>query len=183
MSRFSIRRYAKKIYNHVRFVTAVYVICYFFDLKFHLFKASIRYGMRCTQLMYSHSTVFVACCVFLIGILLAVSNYNNDWKKCLGILLFLMCTTLRSKAWGIAIAIVLICYFTFYRKKKITIKTLLLFVPLVVTLAWNQIYYYFFSSVQGGLRKISIVDQFFQSNKRPFPYRLRLWNLCLLLFR
>ena len=111
----------------------MYVICYFFDLKFHLFKASIRYGMRCTQLMYSHSTVFVACCVFLIGILLAVSNYNNDWKKCLGILLFLMCTTLRSKAWGIAIAIVLICYFTFYRKKKITIKTLLLFVPLVVT--------------------------------------------------
>ena len=99
LSRFSIRRYAKKIYNHVRFVTAVYVICYFFDLKFHLFKASIRYGMRCTQLMYSHSTVFVACCVFLIGILLAVSNYNNDWKKCLGILLFLMCTTLRSKAW------------------------------------------------------------------------------------
>lgn len=52
LSRFSIRRYAKKIYNHVRFVTAVYVICYFFDLKFHLFKASIRYGMRCTQLMY-----------------------------------------------------------------------------------------------------------------------------------
>ena len=127
LSRFSIRRYAKKIYNHVRFVTAIYVICYFFDLKFHLFKASIRYGMRCTQLMYSHSTVFVACCVFLIGILLAVSNYNNDWKKCLGVLLFLMCTTLRSKAWGIAIAIVLICYFTFYRRKKITIKTLLLF--------------------------------------------------------
>lgn len=39
----------------------------------------------------------------------------------------------KYKPWGIAIAIVLICYFTFYRKKKITIKTLLLFVPLVVT--------------------------------------------------
>lgn len=169
LSRFSIKRYAKKIYNHVRFVTAIYVICYFFDLKFHLFKASIRYGMRCTQLMYSHSTVFVACCVFLIGILLAVSNYNNDWKKCLGVLLFLMCTTLRSKAWGIAIAIVLICYFTFYRRKKITIKTLLLFVPLVVTLAWNQIYYYFFSSIQGDSARYQLLINSFKVIKDHFP--------------
>lgn len=169
LSRFSITRYAKKIYNHVRFVIAIYVICYFLDFKFHLFRASIRHGMRCTQLMYSHPTAFVACCVFLIGILLAVSNYNNGWKKCLGVLLFLMCTTLRSKAWGIAIAIVLICYFVFYRKKKITIKTFILFVPLVVALAWNQIYYYFFSSIQGDSARYQLLIHSFEVMKDHFP--------------
>lgn len=72
-------------------------------------------------------------------------------------------------AWGIAIAIVLICYFTFYRKKKITIKTLLLFVPLVVTLAWNQIYYYFFSSIQGDSARYQLLINSFKVIKDHFP--------------
>ena len=169
LSKLSLKIYAKKIYSHVRFVTTIYAILYIADLRLHLFKASIRYGVRCTQLMYSHSTVFVACCVFLIGILLAVSEYNTGWKKCLGVLLFLMCTTLRSKAWGISIAIVLICYFVFYRKKKITIKTLLLFVPLVVALAWDQIYYYFFSSIQGDSARYQLLINSFEIMKDHFP--------------
>ena len=78
-------------------------------------------------------------------------------------------TNYDSKAWGIAIAIVLICYFTFYRKKKITIKTLLLFVPLVVTLAWNQIYYYFFSSIQGDSARYQLLINSFKVIKDHFP--------------
>lgn len=63
----------------------------------------------------------------------------------------------------------LICYFTFYRKKKITIKTLLLFVPLVVTLAWNQIYYYFFSSIQGDSARYQLLINSFKVIKDHFP--------------
>lgn len=169
LSKLSIKIYAKKIYSHVRFVTAIYAILYVADLGLHLFKATIRYGMRSTQLMYRHPTVFVACCVFLIGILLAVSEYNTGWKKCLGVLLLLMCTTLRSKAWAAAIVIVLICYFVFYRKKKITIKTFLLFVPLVVVLAWDQIYFYFFSSIQGDSARYQLLIHSFEVMKDHFP--------------
>ena len=169
LSQFSIEIYAKKIYKHVQLVTTIYAICYLADLKFHIFKATVRYGMRCTQLMYSHLTVLVACCVFLIGILLAISKYNPGWKKCFVVLLFLMCSTLRSKAWGISIAIVLICYFVFYRKKKITIKTFLLFVPLVVVLAWDQIYYYFFSSIQGDSARYQLLIKSFDIMKDHFP--------------
>lgn len=54
-------------------------------------------------------------------------------------------------------------------KKKITIKTLLLFVPLVVTLAWNQIYYYFFSSVQGDSARYQLLINSFKVIKDHFP--------------
>lgn len=169
LSKLAIKMYAKKLYRHVCFVTGIYAILYVVDLVWHVFKAEIRYGVRCTQLMYSHPTTFVACCVFLIGILIALSEHNTGWKKCLGVLLFLTCTTMRGKAWGISIVIVLICYFVFYRRKKITIKTLLLFVPLVVALAWDQIYYYFFSSIQDDSARYQLLIKSFAIMKDHFP--------------
>lgn len=168
-SPFLIVKYAKKIYRHILFITSFYTICYFFDLKFHVFKAVVRYGIRSTQLMYSQPTVFVACCVFLIGLLIVVSEYNPGWKKCLGVLLFLMCSTLRSKAFGMAIAILLICYFVFYRKKKVTLKTLLLFTPMIAALVWDQIYYYFFSSIQGDSARYQLLAKSIEIMKDHFP--------------
>ena len=166
---FSIAKYAKKIYKHIIFIISIYIICCLCDLTFHVFKASIRYGIRSTQLMYSQPTVLVACCVFLIGLLLAVSEYNPGWKKWLGVLLFLVCSTLRIKAWGAVIAIVLICYFVLYRKKKITLKMLLLFIPVLVALAWNQIYYYFFSAIQEDSARYQLLVKSIEIMKDHFP--------------
>lgn len=168
-SQFPVAKYAQKIYKHIIFVTFLYTICYLWDLKFHIFEAEIRYGIRSTQLMYSHSTVFVACCVLLIGLLLVVSEFNTGWEKCLVVLLFLMCSTMRSKAWGMAIAVILICYFVFFRKKEITLKTFLVFIPLIVALAWNQIYYYFFSTIREGSARYQLLVKSLDIMKDHFP--------------
>ena len=142
-AKIDMQKYASKIYFHVKCITILYGVLIVIDYSLHIFQATERYGLRSEQLMYTHPTVLVACCVFLIMILLSLKNYVTGSKKYIIMLLLIMCSTLRSKAFGAALAIILICYFVFVRKKKITLRTMLLFIPLVVILGWDQIQYYF----------------------------------------
>lgn len=164
-----IRQYGKRIYFHVRLITIAYTLLVLADNIIKIFPSSIRYGLRSTQLMYSHPTVFVACCVLLAMVLLAVKDYARNYKVWLIIQLFLMCTTLRSKAFAAAMAIVLICYFVFYRKKKFSIRTLILFAPLAVALGWDQIEYYFFSSIQSDSARYQLLMASIDVAKDHFP--------------
>ena len=84
-------------------------------------------------------------------------------------LLLIMCSTLRSKAFGAALAIILICYFVFVRKKKITLRTMLLFIPLVVILGWDQIQYYFFSSIIPDSARYQLLTKAFEIARDMFP--------------
>ena len=114
--------FKKNIYEHIKVIACFYVICMCIDSQLHIFAGEFRYGLKTTQLMYSHPTIFVACCILLIMLLIVVKDQTDQWKWWLALLLFFMCSTLRSKAFGGAIAVVLICYFVFYRKKKIRVR-------------------------------------------------------------
>lgn len=164
-----IRRYGKRIYFHVRLITGVYTLLVLVDNFGRIFPASIRYGLRSTQLMYSHPTVFVACCALLTMVLLSVRDYARNYKVWLIIQMLLICTTIRSKAFGTAMAIMLICYFVFYRKKKFSLRTLVLFAPLAVALGWNQIEYYFFSSIQSDSARYQLLMASIEVAKDHFP--------------
>lgn len=168
-AKIDMQKYASKIYFHVKCITILYGVLIFIDYSLHIFQATERYGLRSEQLMYTHPTVLVACCVFLIMILLSLKNYVKGSKKYIIILLLVMCSTLRSKAFGAALAIILICYFVFVRKKKITLRTMLLFIPLVVILGWDQIQYYFFSSIIQDSARYQLLTKAFEIARDMFP--------------
>lgn len=169
-SRFQIERYGKRIYGHVKFVTTLYLVLLLIDWVWDVFPAQLRYGMRSTHLIYSIPSDFVGCCVFLIMILLIVKDYSKGYRKWLVFLLLLICSTLRSKAFGTALAVVMICYFIFYRKKKIRLRTLIMFVPLVILIGWEQIEYYFFSSIRSDSARYQLLIKSFGIAKDHFPF-------------
>lgn len=167
-AKMELKRFGRRIYAHVKRMTLAYLLLFSADQAFQIFPTNIRYGMRSTCLMYSHPTVFAACCAFLIMVLLFVRDYAAGYKKWLAALLLLMCSTLRSKAFGTALVIALICYFVFRRKKRFRLRTLIIFTPLVIALGWEQIEYYFFSSIQSGsaryqllIKSLEIAGDFF----------------------
>lgn len=168
-TKISLEKYAEKIYRHIKLAVLIYCTGYLLDQWLHIFRASIRYGMRSTQLIYGHPTSFAACCAFLIVLLLTLTDYISGWKKWLSILLFLMCTTLRSKACGTAIAIILICYFVFYRRKRIRVRTILMFIPLIVAVGWRQIAYYFLNSAQEDVARYQLLVKSIEIAKDHFP--------------
>lgn len=73
-AKIDMQKYASKIYFHVKCITILYGVLIVIDYSLHIFQATERYGLRSEQLMYTHPTVLVACCVFLIMILLSLKN-------------------------------------------------------------------------------------------------------------
>lgn len=151
----SLSRYAGRLYFHIRVVIWTYVSLILADyltaLLRHgqgLFKSEIRYGLRSTHLFYSHPTLFAACCVFLFVILISIRPYIDGSRKYMLILGFLLCSTLRSKALGTVIVWALVYYLVSFRHQILRLRTFLIFIPVLIGIGWNQIYYYFFSKIQ-----------------------------------
>lgn len=165
----SLKKYAKNIYFHIRLIIWLYVCLIALDYLTGCFNSSIRYGLRSTQLFYTHPTVFSACCVLLLGILFSVRDYVQRSDKYFIILLILMCTTLRSKAFGAVLMFSVFYYIVYLRKRKIRIRTLLFFAPAIIAVAWDQIYYYFFSSVQNDSARYQLLVKSVQIANDHFP--------------
>ena len=166
----SLAYYGERIYRHIKIISCIYLILFVLDQLLHIFPTNLRYGMRSTQLMYSQPTAFVACNVFIIMVLLSIKDTVRGSMKWLLILLFLTCSTLRSKAFGAVIAILMIYYFAFYRKKKVEIKTFIIFLPLIVAIAWDQIEYYFFSPIQSDSARYQLLVKAIDIAKDFFPF-------------
>lgn len=166
----SLEKFANKIFRHIKIISSLYLLLIILDWIFHIFRADIRYGLRSTQLMYSHPTVFASCCTLLIMILISIRQQITGYLRWLALLLIMLCSTLRSKAFGVAFVIFLICYFVFYRKKKIRVRTFLIFVPLVILLGWEQIEFYFFSSIQSGSARYQLLVNAFRIANDHFPF-------------
>lgn len=117
-------------------------------LQPNLFEGSYRFGIKSLQLFYTHQTILAGCMVALISLLIVLNDNRRSFYFYFAVLLCLMCLTLRSKAVASAIAFVFLYYFAYVRKKKITVKTLVMFIPLLIAVAWDQIMFYFFSDIQ-----------------------------------
>lgn len=168
--RLSLRKFAKGMYFHVKIIIWIYICLIVLDYLTGCFKSSVRYGLRAIQLFYTHPTIFSACCVLLIGILFSIRDYVQGSDKYFAVLLILMCTTLRSKAFGAALMFSAFYYISYRRKKKISVRTLLLLVPVVIAVAWTQIYYYFFSSIQSDSARYQLLVKAVQIARDHFPF-------------
>lgn len=156
-SKMDLERNGRGIFFHVKIVTTLFCALAVIDNIAHIYTANIRYGIRSTHLFYDSPTAFAAACAFLIAVLTIVRPYVNRTRKWFVLLLILMCSSLRSKAFAAVAAFILIYYFVFYKKKWVTFKTLLLFAPLILFMVGDQIEYYFFSDIQSDSARYQLL--------------------------
>lgn len=153
----NVEKYARNIYRHVFFVVLLFTVLIVLDNIFHIYSSETRYGLRATQLFYGIPTVFAAYSVFLFAILLVIRPYiAGSFMVCIWALV-LLCSTLRSKAFAAAFAFCLIYYFAYIRKKRIRFRTILLFAPVALLIVWDQVEYYFFSSIQSDSARYQLL--------------------------
>ncbi len=169
---FDLGSYAKGIFRHVRFLTWLYLLLVLIDRAAHIFPSPIRHGIGATQLFYSHPTVFAACMIFLMTLLLLARDgtTRNRFLFYELILSAMACLSLRSKIIGSVLLFWLIVYLAVYRKKKITLWTVLLFIPPVFLIGWNQIRYYFFSDLVAGSARYQLLTKAFRVAADHFPF-------------
>ncbi|WP_026490878.1 MULTISPECIES: O-antigen ligase family protein [unclassified Butyrivibrio] len=167
---FNIEKCSQKLFIWcVKVPTFLFLILYILDNFIHIYPDNIRYGIRATHLFYSSPTGFVAACAFLISILMIIRPYIDKYYLYLVLLLLLMCSSLRSKAFVAATVFVLIQYFVYKKDKKIDYKTILLFLPLVVFITWDQIEFYYFSDIQDDSARFQLLVTSIEIAKNAFP--------------
>lgn len=153
--RFDIGRYAKKILKHLRVITWFFLGLTLLDNVLRVFPAEIRHGFRSTTLFYFHPTSFAACMILLMAILVLLRSGIGKKKFYFYeiVLSILACSSWRSKIIGSVLLFWVIVYLVLIRKKKVTVWTMLLFVPPVLIVGWDQIQFYFMSDmIQGSPR-------------------------------
>lgn len=146
-----------KILFHFKILTILLFILTILNYLFKLYPYSYRYGIMSNRLFYQHPTFFAAVCVFLLCGLIMFSEKIN--KKYLFITIFMIFTTLRTKAivFGI-VALGLIIYLE-RSNKKITFSKIGIIAIISVIIAFQQIEFYFIeldNSARNVLLKTSI---------------------------
>lgn len=151
--KFIVGKYAKNIFFHIKLVTWFYAILTVLNYSARLFPFfDYRYGIGSNRLFYSHPTVLISCCSFLIILLLAIKPYIKNPLIYIVLLSGVMCTSLRSKALANVLIFIVIYYSAIIRREKFTAKSILLLIPIIAFVGWSQIEYYFISLGEGSAR-------------------------------
>ena len=112
----------KKMYKLIKYVTIFFIVLTLLGYLFSIFPYEIRYGIKSNQLFFSHPTFLSAVCAFIF-VVVAMSKVLTEKDKMLlmGTLLFLIVSTLRSKAFVFAFLAVIIYYLIIIKNKIFTL--------------------------------------------------------------
>lgn len=161
---------SKKIVFHIKFVITIYIILFIYHNIFgEIFPESERFGFKVTWLFYEVHTFFVAICIFLISLSTMVKPYFRYNKLYMAILLILLCSNLRFKAFGAAAIYVILYYFILYKNKIINKKLILLIGIFCLLIGFTQLEFYFFSEVGENTARFLLLTTAFNIVKDYFP--------------
>ena len=173
---FSPKSYAKEIFSLIRVITWSFIILILVDYLIWIFNhgnglfwGQIRYGIKSVQLFYSHSTIFAACCTFLIVVLTTICGDIKGSGKYLFVLGVMSVLTLRSKALGTAIIAALLYVVVYLWNKRLNPKILAFCLGILLIIGGKQIYYYFFSNIQEDSARYQLVVKSVQIALDHFP--------------
>ena len=145
----NIMDYKKEISKHVHIIIMVLVVLLLVDIVFEVFPCyEIRYGLRSKQLYYTHPTELASVSFFLLLINVFFSE-KYDKKEIIFIILasILVASSLRLKAIAIVVVFLVIWFWIGLMKKQLKPWHILVFAPVAIYIAWDQVYFYFFSDV------------------------------------
>lgn len=103
--------------------------------------SEVRFGIRSFKLNYYHQTYLAAAFAGLITLLIIF--YEKANRKFIIIDTIMMAFTLRSKAFGAAIVLIVLAYIIFIHKGKFKVWQMLLLAFLGLLVGWSQISFYF----------------------------------------
>ena len=138
-----------------RFATIILFFTFILDRLLNLYGGEIRHGIRSANLFYSHSTYFAGALVFLLILLTIFYKQYNLLFICLDTVMLIF--TMRSKAIVAAAAYLFLFWHIVIRKRQLKIRQLVLTVPVIIALGWEQINFYFIHLAGRSARSIMTV--------------------------
>ena len=153
-SRFNLAKFAKKISYHVKLITTVFILMTVIDLLFGIFPDTTvqfgKFGLKPLCLIYAHPATLAVVCLFLLSLLCVLNKYGIKSNGYIVSLILMMIMTMRAKIIGTLAVVLAIYVYVYIFKKKITIKRILIMVPIVMVLAWGEIQSYYLYNTEAS---------------------------------
>lgn len=170
---FDIKSYKDNISRHIEMITVIFVVLFIVDKLLGIFPVyEVRFGISSEQLIFAHPTFCAAALFFLLAMYMLfgdVKKKSSIIYMCL--LAGLICMTLRFKAIAtVGVFIALYVFFVWFRIKKLNIVIIGLAALAVVLVCYNQIYFYFFSSMALRMPRGAMLNTSLQIAKDFFPF-------------
>lgn len=163
--------YKRGISRHVHIIIVVLFALLVYDEIYNVFPTTeIRYGLRSEMLFFGHPTRLASVSFFLILLNVLFSREDGKDFKYTMMASLIVVSTLRAKAIGVVILFVLMDLFIIVLKKKINLRYILLFLPIVICVAWDQIYFYFFGENSEGMARGALTFASLEIAKDCFPF-------------
>lgn len=148
-----------QISSIMKLVSLAFLILFIIDRGTSAFGSSeVRYGIRSLKLNYGHSTYLAAALAGLITLLIVFYKKGN--LKYIVIDTIMMVFTLRSKAFGAAIALIMIAYIIFIHHGKFKFWQIFLLALLGLYVGWSQFSFYFISLSGKSARSVMLLTSF-----------------------
>lgn len=149
----------KSIKKHITLIETILIILLLADYVLHIFPTvGDEFGIRSEQLFYRHPSAFSCIGAFLASISFILIKYNKKYWRQFALALLITLTSLRVRAVAAIIFFIVLYYLVYIRKRKITGKTFVLFLPVILVLAWDKINYYFFTPALGRTARRGFVE-------------------------
>ena len=120
--------------------------------------AGIRYGLPSIKLFYFHPTYLAGAVIMLLAVQMLFFEKKSIPYMAMG--LFVVCATLRGKAIAGALAYVVIAYFVIWYRKKLRLWHMVALCLAAITVAWEQISYYFIELSGASARSVLVSTSF-----------------------
>lgn len=160
-----VNKFKKKASLHIKMIIVFLLLLTIANYTFNLYSGSIRFGLKSNQLFFTHPTYLASVCVFLLS--LNIRFEEKMFSKYTIILLILLLSTLRMKAIGSMIAIIIVGLYIEKTNKKLSLSKLAIIGIIITIFAYDQVNYYFFQNDSFARKKIT--DTSFIIAKDNFP--------------
>ncbi len=145
--------YENKIRKHLILIVSILFLLTLGNYIFDLYPGEVRFGVKSNQLFYTHSTYLAAVCLFILCLFTKIDKKVVNKYSIISILILV--STLRFKAIGTIIAILIIMVFVNKSNRKLSLSKITVIGAIIFVFAYDQINYYFFQN-DGFARKALI---------------------------
>ncbi len=147
----NILAFSKVIYFHLKIILIILTIFTIANYIFKIYPFGERYGIMVNKLFFEHPTYLAGACIALLVNFITFSDKISN--KYIILTLLILISTLRVKAIGGALAILMIAIYVNQTNKKLSIIKLSIIGILIIIIAYPQFEYYFLD-IEGSARRV-----------------------------
>lgn len=135
----------KSIHKHIIFLIYIFFLCTIVNYVFNIWPGDFRFGIMSNKIFYGSPTYLAAVSIFLLSMYILTNVTNKIQPLEIIMIIIVLLSTLRFKAIGAAIMIIVMSIYIYRSKKRLSLSKIAILGIFLIMISWDQISFYYLS--------------------------------------